>query len=111
VVVGRVLRRAVELAVGVHRRIAPVRGDQVVQVLLRIAPFPRRHDDVALDTLWPWRLHGRQFALGDAIGPVAEVLERRAAEHLRERVQHEGRGLTRLYATNPRRLPGFELTE
>src|SRR5947207_8857155 len=88
-----------------------MRRDQIVQVLLRLAPLPRRDHDVALDALRPRRLTVWQFALGDAIGPVAEILERDAAEHLRQRVQHEGRGLARLHATDPRLLPRFERSE
>ena len=82
-----------------------------MEILLGVAPLPRRHDDVALDALRPRRLAMRQFPLGDAVGPVAEVLERNAAEHLRERVQHERRGLARLHAADPRLLPRLELAE
>src|SRR5882724_11400484 len=39
-----------------------------------------RDDDVALDALRPRRLAVRQLALGDTVGPVAEVLERHAAQ-------------------------------
>ena len=55
-VVGRVFRRAVQRAVGVDRRIAPVGRDQVVQVFVRRRPFPRGDDDIALDALRPRRL-------------------------------------------------------
>src|SRR5207237_8169202 len=53
----------------------------------------------------------RQFPLGDAVSPVAEILERDAAEHLRQRVQHERRGLARLHAANPRPVRRLELAE
>ena len=51
-----------------------------MQVVLLVHPVAQRDDDVALDALRPLRLGVRQLALGDAVGPVAEVLERRAAE-------------------------------
>ena len=54
--VGASLRRAVDLAVGIDGRIAPVGRDLVVQIHLRAAPVPHRHDDVALDALRALRL-------------------------------------------------------
>ena len=105
-VVGRIFRRAVERAVGVDRRIAPVRRDQVVQVLVRRRPVPGGDDDVALDALRPRRLVLRQLALGDAIGPVAEILVRHAAELAGEPVGHHLAGLARRRrggSTPPRR--------
>ena len=65
--VGRVFGRAEHRAVGVDRRIAPVRSDQVVQIFLRVAPVPGRDDDVALEPLRPRRLVLGQLALGDAV--------------------------------------------
>ena len=100
-VVGRVFGRAVERPVGIDGRIAPVRGDQVVQVMLVGAPLPGGDDDVALDALRPRRLALRQLALGDAIGPVAEILERHAAELSGDAVGHHLAGLAGLDAAHP----------
>src|SRR5947208_3323743 len=85
--------RAVERSVGVDGRTAPVRRDQVVQILLVGAPFPGRDHDVALDALRPRRLAFRQLALGDAVGPFAVVLERHAAKIAGELVGHLLAGL------------------
>src|SRR5262249_50543303 len=53
----------------------------------------------------------RQLALGDAVGPVGVVLERRAPEGRRERVDHERPRLPRLHAADPRCLGRRELAE
>ena len=76
-VVRAVFRRTVERSVGVDGRVALVGRDQIVQVVLVVHPVAQRDDDVALDTLRPRWLRERQLALGDALGPVPEVLERR----------------------------------
>jgi len=60
-VVGRVLGRPIERAVGVDGRVAPIRGDQVVQIVLVGTPLPRGDDDVALDTL-----RSRRLVLGNS---------------------------------------------
>ena len=73
-VVGAQLERAVERPVGVHRRIAAIGRDHVVQVRLRIGPVPHRDDDVALDALRP-RRRRRKLAGLDAVGPVGEHRE------------------------------------
>ncbi len=99
--VGRVFRRAVELAVGVDRRIAPVRRDQVVHVLVGRRPRPRGDHDVALDALRPLRLGERQFAVGDALGPLAEIFVRHAAELAGQPVGHLLAGLPGLGAPDP----------
>ena len=83
--VGAVLGASRTLAVGIDRRVAPIRGDQVVQVMLVVEPIPGRDDDVALDALRPRRLRMGQLALGDAVRPVREVAERRGAELFDER--------------------------
>ena len=92
-VVGRVFVRAVQRAVGVDRRIAPVRGNQIVDEMLLRRPFPRRDDDVALDACRPRRFGLRQLALGDPVGPVAEIFERHAAELAGEPIYHPFAGL------------------
>ncbi len=72
--------RPVDRTIGVDRRIAPVGGDQIVQVLLVVVPVAQRDHDVALDALRTCRLGERQLALLDALGPVGEILVRHAAE-------------------------------
>ena len=100
-VVGRVFRRAVERAVAVDGRIAPVRGDQVVEIVLLGAPLPGSDHDVALDALRPLRLGEGQLALGDAIGPLAVVLVRHRGEIAGELVGHLLARLAGLQATHP----------
>ena len=90
----------IERAVGVDRGIAPVAGDQVVQVLLLVHPVAQRDDDVALHALRPRRLGKRQLALGDAIGPVAVVGERQLAQ-VGQLIEHLLARLTRLHASPP----------
>src|SRR5262249_35012929 len=97
--------------VRVDRRVAPVGGDQIMQVSLWIAPFPRGDDDVAFNTLRPWRLGVRQLALGDAIGPITEVLEWGAPKISGQGIHHQGCGLSRLYPTNPGLFPRLELAK
>ena len=74
------------------------------KLLLR-APLPRRDDDVAFDALRPLRLVRGQLALGHAIGPIAEILERHAAELSGNAVHHELAGLSggdaRVHASAP----------
>src|SRR3989442_13680153 len=78
-VVARVFIRAIERTVSIDGRMAPVRRDQVVNKGLLCTPLPRGDDDVALDTLGARRFGPGQLAVGDAVGPVAEKLERPAA--------------------------------
>ncbi len=77
-VVGAVLGRAIERPIGVDGGIALVGGDLVVQVGLGSRPVPYRDDDIALDSLRARRLGGRQLALGDPVGPIAEHASGRA---------------------------------
>ena len=109
--VGGVFRRAVQQAVGIDRRVALVGRDQVVKILLLVAPIPGRHHDIALDPLRPRRLGDRQFALGDAVGPVAEIFQRHAGELARHRVDHQRRGLAGLDAPRPGFLATVEVAE
>ena len=78
--VGGIFRRAEQRAIGVDVRVAPIRRDQVMQILFLGVPLPGRDHDVALDALRALRLVLRQLALGDAVGPVGVVSERRPAE-------------------------------
>ena len=110
-VVGRIFRRAVQQAVGVDRRIAPIRRDQVVHVLVGRRPVPGGDDEVALDAGRPRRLVLRQLALGDAVGPVAEILVRHAAELAGDAVGHHLAGLAGGDAAHPGVLAGLELAE
>ncbi len=75
------------------------------------APLPRRDDDVALDALRPRRLAFRQLALGDAVGPFAEIFERYAAELAGNPVDHELAGLPGGDAAHPCLGAGLELAE
>ena len=57
---------------GIHRRIAAIGRDDVVQIGLGIGPVPHRDDDVALDALRT-RRRRRKLAGRDAIRPVGEA--------------------------------------
>ena len=95
-------RRSVELAIGVERRLAPVGPDQIVQVGRGAAPVPQGKNDVALHTLWPLRLRERQFAGGDAIGPIGPQTERALSTESADDVHHLGHRLSGLDAPLPR---------
>jgi hypothetical protein len=109
--VARVLGRAIERSVGVDGGIAPVRGDEIVDELLLGPPLPGRDDDVALDAGRPLRLAFGQLALGDAVGPITEILEGDAAELSSQPVHHELAGLAGGDAAHPRLRARLELTE
>jgi hypothetical protein len=74
-------------------------------------PFPGGDDDIALDAGRPRRFGFRQFALGDPLGPVAEIPERHAAELTREPVHHQFASLARGDAAHPGFLVRFEFAE
>src|SRR4029077_13258084 len=74
-------------------------------------PFPRRDDHVALDATRPRRLALGQFAFCNAVGPVAEILERHTAEFTREAVDHPFAGLPRRNAVHPGLLARLELAK
>ena len=80
------------------------------EMLLR-RPFPRRDDDVAFDACRPRRFGFRQLALGDPVGPVAEIFERHAAELAGEPIDHPFPGLARGDAAHPGFLARFEFAE
>ncbi len=109
--IGRVLRRAVDLAVGVDRRVAPVGGDLVVQIVGRRAPVPQRDDHVALEPRRARRLRLRQLAGGDAVGPVGEILQRMLGIELADVADHDFGGRTDLHAVGPGRKRAVELAE
>ena len=86
--VGAVLGRAVDQAIGVERRLALVGRRDVVQIVLGIGEVPLRDDDVALAPLRPRRLRRRQFAGGDAVGPIRVELERARRVDAADRGRH-----------------------
>ena len=92
--IGAELGRPVDQAVGVDGRIAPIGRDLVMQIRLGCRPVPQRDDDVAFDALRPRRLGRRQLAGGDAIGPLAEQLQRALRVEPADVRGHIGAGLT-----------------
>ena len=109
--VGRIFRRAVQRTTGVHSRLAPIRRDQVMQVLVGRGPVPGGNHNVAFDPRWTRRLALRQFALGHAIGPVAEILVRHAAKLAGDTVGHHLAGLAGRDAADPGVCAAVELAE
>ena len=99
--VGALLGRSVDQAVGVDARIALVGGDRIVQIRLGSGPLPHADHDVALDALRPLRLGGRQFAGGDAVGPVREQRQRFLADRAGRASSPCWTGLTGLQALRP----------
>ena len=79
-VVGAEFRRAVELAVAVHGRIATIRAGQVVHVRLRIGPVANGGDDVALCASRPLRRAAGSSPCAMRSRPVGEILDRHACE-------------------------------
>src|ERR1022692_2991303 len=79
--------------------------------MLLVAPVPGRDHVVALDALRTRRLGVRQLALGDSVGPVAEILERRAAELAAGDIHHQLARLARLDATHPCLVRRLEIAE
>ena len=110
-VVGRIFRRPIERAIGIDRRLAPIRRDQIVQVLVRLRPVPGGDHDIALDARGPRRLVLGQFALRDPIGPVAEILVRHAAELAGKAIGHHLAGLAGGNAADPGFFTRFEVSE
>ena len=74
------------LTVGLRRSV----GREVVQVGRGPAPVPQCQHDIALDALRPRRLRKRQFAFGDPVGPVAEILECQLRVEAADRIDHVG---------------------
>ena len=81
-------------------RIALVGGDLVVQVGFGTGPIPKRDHDVALHALWA-RRRGREFASGDARGPIAEHGEGALLAQASDAADHRTAGLSGLYAALP----------
>ena len=105
------LGSAVDHPVGVDPRVALVRRDLVVQVVLGAGPVPERDDDVALHSLRPGRRGRRELARGDSIGPVGEERGGPLGVEPPEIVQHLRHGLPRHDAPGPRLRRGGELAE
>ena len=74
-------------------------------------PVPGGDHEIALDSRRPLRLVLRQRALGDRIGPLAEILVRHAAELAGEPVGHHLAGLSGRDAADPGVGAGVELAE
>ena len=102
-VIGAEFERAVDQAVRVPRRIAPVGRDLVVQIGLRIGPVPLGDHDVPFDALRT-RRRRRHFAGLDPIGPVREHRERALRPELVDAAHHVRPGLAR----HDPPLPPFE---
>ena len=104
---------AIDRAVGVDRRIAPVGRRQVVQIMLGVEPVAHRHDDVALDADRPRRAAARQFARLDAVGPIGERLQMAAIRRhqLGDEVHHVVPGRSDRQPIRPRVLGRLELAE
>src|SRR5262249_3392715 len=90
---------------------AAIGRDEGMEICLLGAPLPLGHDYVALDALRARRLALGQLALGDAVGPIAEILERHAGELAGEPIHHELAGLSGGHPAYPRFLMGLELAE
>ncbi len=110
-VVGGIFRRAEQRTVSIHRGKAPVGGNQIVQIVLLRTPFPRGDHNVALDALRPLRLVFWQLALLNALRPIGEIFEGRAAELSCNAIGHHRTGLAGVYATHPGFLVRFEFAE
>ena len=106
-----VLWGAVNLAVGVDARIAPVGRNFIVQVGGWMAPIPQRDDDIALDALRPLGFGRGQLAGSDSIGPIPEHLERALGVELADVARHERHGSARLQAPRPCFRRVLELAE
>ena len=105
-VVPAVFGLAEHRAIAVDGGIALVGRDQVVQVMLLVRPVPGGHHDVAFHALRALRGLARQLALGDAVGPIGQIGERRGAELAGQDVHHLLAGLAGLDAANPCILGG-----
>src|SRR3954465_5156926 len=82
-----------------------------MHVLVGGRPVPGGDDDVALDAGRPRWLRLRQLALGDAVGPLAEIFIRHAAELAGDAVRHHLPRLAGGDAALPRLFAGVELAE
>src|SRR5580658_7781972 len=95
------LGRAVDRAVGVDGGITLVRRNRVVEIHLGRTPLPRADDHVALDPFRTLRLVKRQFAGGDAVGPVREHAIAAIGPEATDRHRHVGHRLAGLQAAFP----------
>ena len=82
-----------------------------MEVVFRAGPVPHRDDQVALEALRARRLGRRQFALGDAVGPVAEHLDAAEGTIPLDGLDHVLAGLPGLNPAHPRVLARLEVTQ
>ena len=80
-------RHGIDRPAAVDGRVVLVRRDLVVHERVVVTDIPQRHDDVALDTSRS-RRRRRHLALGDAIGPVRQHIQRPRRAHRAERPVH-----------------------
>src|SRR5262245_43698381 len=92
--ISSVFRRAEQRTVGINGGIAAIRGDEIVEIGLRVGPFPARDHDIALGALRARWLAMWELALGDPIRPIAKILERYPTQIAGERVNHQWRRLS-----------------
>ena len=109
--VGGIFRLAEHRAVAVDGRVALIRHAEIVEIVLLVGPVPGGDDDVALEARRPLGLVVGQFALGDAVGPIAKVFVGRAAELAGRDVGHQFARLARLGAADPGVFAGLEVAE
>ena len=72
-----------------------------MHVVLVVAVVPGGHYDVALAARRTLRLDRRQFARGDAVGPIRQIFDRCPAQLSSKNVHHELTSLSRLDAARP----------
>ena len=99
-VVGAFFQGTVDFAIGVDGGVAPVGGDQVMEIGGGIGPVPLGDDHVALQSLGP-RRRRRQFAGGDAVGPVGEHADGAFHSQAGQGADHGFSGLTGQDAARP----------
>ena len=97
-----VLGRGVNLTVGIHTWIAPVRRHLIVEISGRAAPVPQRDHKVALHSLRPFGLRKRQLAACNTVSPIGEIFERDFGVEPRDIASHEGPRASRLKPAPPR---------
>ena len=105
------LALSIEQAIGVDRRIALVRRNEIVKIFLVIMPIAQSHDDIALDALRTRGLGMGQLAIGDPLGPVAQIFEGDRIQFTRHEIDHAFAGLTGLDSPHPGVFMAGEFTE
>ena len=95
----------------IDRWIIAVGRDLVVQIGRGSVPIPFGHHDIALDTGRTRRIEFRQFALGDAFGPIAKICQRALRVEAADRAHHRATGLAGLQAAFPCRGGRIEMSQ